>query len=89
MTKHERIKAVAEKAGITHAQADCAIDALLDCIIQELKAEKTCNLVRFGTFSIVHRNERVGHNMCTGGTFIIPERDAIKFKPSKDLKAQF
>jgi len=89
MTKTERIKAIAEKAGITNSQAEQAMDAFLAGIIDELKTEKNCMLYQFGTFSIEHREARTGRNLQTGETIQIPAKDVVKFKPAKALSEQF
>ena len=50
MNKTELIAAVAEKASISKKDADSAVNAVIDTIVEALAAEEKVQLVGFGTF---------------------------------------
>ena len=66
MKKVELVEAVAEKAGLTKADATRAIDATFEAITDALANGDKVPLVGFGTFSISKRAAREGRNPRTG-----------------------
>ncbi|HLC15959.1 MAG TPA: HU family DNA-binding protein [Thermodesulfovibrionia bacterium] len=89
MNKADIISRMAEGAGITKAQADKAMDGLLEAIQNGLKDGGKVVFVGFGTFSVVERKARTGRNPRTGEVIQIPESKAVKFTPSEGLKKAF
>ena len=89
MKKADIISRMAEGAGITKAQADKALDNLLETITEGLKDGGKVVFVGFGTFSVVERKARTGRNPRTGEVIQIPESKAVKFTPSEGLKKAF
>lgn len=86
MNKQELIAAVAEKAGLTKAQAQAALDAAIEAVIEALKKGDEVRLVGFGTFSAPMRGERKVRIPGTGDTKTLPAARMPKFKPGKGLK---
>ena len=86
MNKQELIAAVAEKAGLTKAQAQAALDAAIETVIEALKKGDEVRLVGFGTFSAPMRGERKVRIPGTGETKTLPAARTPKFKPGKGLK---
>lgn len=86
MNKTELASAVAEKAGLTKAQASEAVDALVDVVIGALKAGDDVRLTGFGTFAASQRKASVGRNPATGAEIQIPARTVPKFSAGKVLK---
>jgi DNA-binding protein HU-beta len=84
--KNDLIGAVADKTGLTKAQAGEAVDAVFDAISASLKAGDEVRLVGFGTFSVPQRKASVGRNPATGAEIKIPASNQAKFKPGKGLK---
>ena len=66
MKKVELVEAVAEKTGLTKADATRAIDATFDAITEALKKGEKTTLVGFGTFGVSERAARSGRNPQTG-----------------------
>ena len=58
MNKTELIAAVAEKASISKKDADSAVNAVIDTIVEALAAEEKVQIVGFGTFEIRSRSAR-------------------------------
>ena len=86
MNKNDLIGVVADKAGVTKAQAGEAVDAVFDAITGSLKNADEVRLVGFGTFSVSRRKASVGRNPATGAEIQIPASNQAKFKPGKGLK---
>jgi DNA-binding protein HU-beta len=84
--KNDLIGMVAEKAGLTKAQAGDAVDAVFDAITASLKKGEEVRLVGFGTFAVSKRKASVGRNPATGAEIKIPASNQAKFKPGKGLK---
>ncbi|MFU8876502.1 MAG: HU family DNA-binding protein [Wenzhouxiangellaceae bacterium] len=86
MNKSEFIDAVSTKAGLTKADANRALDAMIDTISKALKKGDTVALVGFGTFSVKKRAARTGRNPATGETIKIKASKSPAFKPGKAFK---
>jgi DNA-binding protein HU-beta len=78
--------AVAEKAGISKADAGTAVSAVLDTISETLTKGEKIALLGFGNFEISDRAARDGRNPQTGETIKIAASKAVKFKAGKALK---
>lgn len=86
MKKVELVDAVANKAGLTKADAARALDATLEAISGALEKGDKVPLVGFGTFAVSRRDERNARNPRTGESITIPARNAITFKAGSALK---
>ena len=86
MNKTELIAAVAEKASISKKDADSAVNAVLDTIVEALAADEKVQLVGFGTFEVRERKERQGQNPQTKQPITIPATKVPAFKAGKGLK---
>jgi len=86
MTLDELNAAVAEKAGLTKADAGKAVSAVLGAIQGELAKGGKVALPGFGNFEVTERGEREGRNPRTGETMTIAASRSVKFKPGKRLK---
>lgn len=87
MKKAELVEAVAERAGLTKADADRAIKALSDVITEELVKGGKVAIPGFGTYSVGERAAREGRNPQTGATVKIAASKSAKFKAASALKA--
>jgi|SRR5271157_1165012 len=86
MTKTELIDGLASKLPISKADAEKAINIILDDIAAALKGGDRVNISGFGTFSISERQARSGRNPKTGETIQISASRSARFKPGKQLK---
>jgi DNA-binding protein HU-beta len=84
--KNDLIGVVADKAGLTKAQAGEAVDAVFDAVTASLKKGEEVRLVGFGTFAVSKRKASIGRNPATGAEIKIPASNQAKFKPGKGLK---
>ena len=85
MNKGDLTTKVAEEAGLSKAQAQSAVNAVLDCIQEALKDGDKIQLIGFGTFSVQHKPERQGRNPATGEKMTIASKHVVKFKPGAGL----
>lgn len=86
MNKSELIDAIAEKGGLSKADAGKALDATIASVTEALKAGETVTLVGFGTFGVKERAARTGRNPQTGATLEIKASKVPSFKAGKGLK---
>jgi DNA-binding protein HU-beta len=86
MTKAELIEALSNKLPLNKADAERAINILLDDVIAALRQGERVNISGFGTFSVSERQARTGRNPKTGESIEISASRSAKFKPGKQLK---
>ena len=86
MNKSELIDAIAEKGGLSKADAGKALDATIASVTDALKSGDTVTLVGFGTFGVKERAARTGRNPQTGATLEIKASKVPSFKAGKGLK---
>jgi DNA-binding protein HU-beta len=86
VNKNELIDAVAAATGLTKADAEKALEAVLDSIGNALKKGLEVRLVGFGTFSVTNRAASQGRNPRTGEKIQIPASKLPKFRAGKGLK---
>ena len=86
MNKSELIGCVAEKSGLAKKDAEKAVNAVLDAVVETLKAGEKVQLVGFGVFETRVRPAHKGHNPMTGAEIQIAESKAATFKAGKALK---
>lgn len=85
MNKTELVSAIAEKSGLTKAEAKVALESTLAAITDALKAGEKVALVGFGTFAVTEKSARTGINPRTKESIEIPARKAVKFKQGAEL----
>lgn len=86
MNKVELIASMVEKSGLSKKDAEKALAAFTETVIDELKAGNKVQLVGFGTFEVSERAAREGRNPQTGETMTIAASKAPKFKAGKAFK---
>ena len=86
MNKNDLIAKVADMTDLSKADANRAVDSILEAIEQALTAGDEVRLVGFGTFSVANRAASTGRNPKTGEPMQIPASIRAKFKAGKGLK---
>ena len=86
MNKSELVAAMAAKAEISKKDAEKALKAFEDAVMEELTNNGKVQLVGFGTFEVTERKPRVGRNPKTNEENQNPGGKAPKFKAGKALK---
>lgn len=85
MNKAQLIDAMAEKAGLTKADAKKALDAFVGATTDALKGGDRVALIGFGSFAVSERGARTGRNPQTGKEIQIPAKKVVKFKAGAEL----
>ena len=86
MNKVELTAAVAAKAGLTKKDADKAVAAFVDAIVEALAKGEKVQLVGFGTFEVRERAAREGINPATKEKIAIAASKQPAFKAGKAFK---
>ena len=89
MNKATLIAKIAEKSELNKKQAEAALTALTDTIVEALKEGEKVQLMGFGTFEIKERAARTGRKPSTGETIEIPAKKSPVFKAGKGFKDLF
>ena len=86
VNKTELRDAVAQSAGLSGAQAEKAVNAVLDTITSALASGDKVTLTGFGTFETRERAARTGRNPQSGAEIQIAASTSPAFKPGAQLK---
>lgn len=86
MNKVELVASVAEKAGLSKKDAEKAVAAVLETVVDTVAAGDKVQLVGFGTFEVRERGERTGRNPQTKEAIVIPASKLPVFKAGKAFK---
>ncbi len=86
MYKKDLIKQAAGKAGLSQADTEKALNAILDTVIEAVSADDKVILMGFGTFEARQRDARVSRNPRTGEKIDVPASKLPAFKASTSFK---
>jgi integration host factor subunit beta len=86
MTKAELVERVAEAATLSRAEAELAVQTVLDAIVGALQEGEKIELRGFGSFRLRVRRPRQGRNPKTGTRVDVPGKAIPYFKPGKELR---
>lgn len=84
MTKSQTLACLADKTGVTKAQAGQFLDELATLAYSEAKNGFT--VPGLGKLVLVHRKARMGRNPATGEQIEIPAKTVVKFRIAKVCK---
>lgn len=88
MSKAALASLVAEKHGMSKADADKIVATVFEGITSSLVSQGAFGYVGFGRLSVVDRAARPGRNPSTGATLQIAARRVVKFTAGENLKRQ-
>jgi DNA-binding protein HU-beta len=86
MKKAELISSVQKSLKTSKADAERAVNAVIDGIKVGIKKSKSVQLVGFGTFKVATRKARSGVDPRTGEKIKIKAAKNVKFSAGKKLK---
>lgn len=89
MNKAAMIAKIAEKTDLTKKQAEAALNAFTDSVIEALKEGDKVQMMGFGTFEVKERAARTGRKPSTGESIEIPAKKSPVFKAGKGFKDHF
>jgi len=80
------VEKVAQTIDCTKADAERAVEAMIDMITHTLKSGQEVSIAGLGIFEAKMRQGRTGRNPRTGATIQIKSMRVPKFRASKTLK---
>ena len=88
MSKQEIIKKLKQKnPSLNQSEIEIVIDTFSKSTLQALKDKKKIELRKFGTFFVKKIKEKYSaRNPKTGKLIYVPEKNKVRFRPSKKLK---
>lgn len=86
MNKVKLVASVAEKAGLSKKDAEKAVAAVFDAVVDAVANGEKVQLIGFGTFEVRVRAARTGRNPQTKQTITIPASKQPVFKAGKAFK---
>lgn len=86
MNKAGIIEAVHAVLGTTKADAERAVETVIDSIVKELKNGQEVSIAGLGIFSVKTRAARQARNPRTGETLQVKAMRVPKFRAAKALK---
>ena len=89
MNKAAMIAKIADKAELTKKQAEAALNAFAETVVEALKEGDKVQMMGFGTFEVKERAARIGRKPSTGESIEIPAKKTPVFKAGKGFKDQF
>ncbi len=87
MNKTELVAAIVDKSGLSKKDAEKALAAFTESVIEALQKGDKIQLVGFGTFEVRNRPERTGRNPITKETITIPATKVPAFKAGAGFKS--
>lgn len=90
MNKSDMVQALADRTGLSRADATRAVEAVFDpdtgLIAEALRGGDRVQITGFGTFEAKERKARTGRNPRTGTEIRIGPTVSASFRPGKALK---
>lgn len=87
MTKSELIELIARRqTQFSQKDVELAVNQIIDSMIESLSEGDRIEIRGFGSFSLHHRQARVGRNPKTGENVELGEKRVPHFKPGKSLR---
>ena len=87
MNKSELIDAIAEGSGLKKAEAEGALNAMLEAVKSAVASGDKVTIPGFGAWSQSQRSARQGRNPRTGEIVQIPASKGVKFSAGAKFKA--
>lgn len=87
MTKSELIDLLsADQNQLGYRDVELAVKVILECLTSALSSGERIEVRGFGSFTLHHRQARVGRNPKTGNSVTVPDKHVPHFKPGKELR---
>ena len=88
-TRNDIIEAISDNVGLSLSDSSNIIEEIFEFILLELEQGEDVKISSFGTFSVRHKNLRIGRNPKTGVEVPIKARNVVTFSSSNVLKSKF
>jgi DNA-binding protein HU-beta len=87
VNKSELVEKVADKAGLSKADAERSVNAFVDAVQSALAGGDKVTLPGFGSWSVTQRAARTGRNPRTGEPVQIAASKGVKFSAGAAFKS--
>ena len=87
-TRNDLIDSISNNVGLSNSDSSKIIEEIFDVILSELEDGSEVKISSFGTFSVRHKNSRIGRNPKTGIEVSISSRNVVTFNSSNILKSK-
>jgi len=87
-TRNDLIEAVSNNIGLSLSESSKIVKEIMEEILLNLEQGIDVKISSFGTFSVRHKNSRIGRNPKTGVEVPITARKVVTFHPSNILKTK-
>ena len=88
-TRKDLSNKIFKNLGFTKNVSSTIVDDFFEILILEIIKSNKIKISSFGTFSVLHKKERIGRNPKTKIEAKICSRKVVKFKSSSLLKEKF
>lgn len=78
---------IAERFKLPFDAALGCTDTVFICVMEALGSGESVTISNFGSFTIRHHNARIKHDPRTMAEVHVPDKNVIRFKPSRMLNA--
>lgn len=86
MNRSELIDLVAKRQNLPRKQAEDAVNAIFDAIVNAMKSDERIEIRGFGSFTTRHYGAYTGRNPRTGTSVEVPSKRLPFFRVGKDLR---
>lgn len=86
ITRADLAEAVYEQIGLSRKESGDLVEHVLHEMCDSLANGNNVKISSFGSFTVKHKNARVGRNPKNGVEVMIKPRKVVSFKPSHVLK---
>ncbi len=86
MNKKQLVEQVALEMGSTKAEAEKAVNGVVEALKKGIKKDSIVQLIGFGSFNVKKRKARKGRNPKTGEPLKIKPSKTVVFRPGKSFK---
>jgi DNA-binding protein HU-beta len=87
LNKSELIEDIARRAGLEKRQAESALNAFVEAVMDAAKAGDKVSILGFGNFVPTSRAARTGRNPQTGAPVQIAAAKGVRFAPGAAFKS--
>ena len=87
MNKSELIEDIARRAGLEKRQAESALNAFVEAVMDAAKSGDKVSILGFGNFVPTSRAARTGRNPQTGAPVQIAAAKGVRFAPGAAFKS--
>ena len=86
MNKGELVESIASRSGLDKRQAEGALNAFVDAVMDAVKGGERVAILGFGSFNPRSRSARTGRNPQTGAPVKIAASKSVGFAPGAAIK---